>query len=82
MVMFIIGIVGLVIGIVCWLIILVDAFQNEIWKGVVGLLCSLYLLYYAIVEFDHANKWLIVLGYLIGFALGGVGFGGWRPDVT
>lgn len=52
------------IGLVCWLIILIDAFKDEIWKGIVGLLCGLYLLYYAIVEFDHERKWLIVLGWL------------------
>ena len=78
--MFIIGIIGAIIAVVCWLIILIDAFQNEVWKGVVGLLCSLYLLYYAIVEFDHPNKWLVVLGYLLGGVLSGVGFGSWGPD--
>ena len=79
--MFILGIIGAIVCVICWLIILIDAFQNEIWKGVVGLLCSLYLLYYAIVEFDHQNKWLIVLGYLVGAVLSGVGLGNWGPNL-
>ena len=79
--MFIHGIIGAVICVVCWLIILVDAFQDEIWKGIVGILCSLYLLYYAIVEFDHPNKWMIVLGYLVGAVLSGIGFRGLGPAV-
>ncbi|MEO7453263.1 MAG: hypothetical protein ABIV13_00690 [Fimbriimonadales bacterium] len=72
--MLILGVIGAIVGLVCWLIILVDAFQDEIWKGLLGLICGLYLLYYAIVEFEHANKWPIVLGYLLGSALSGIGF--------
>jgi hypothetical protein len=45
----------------CTILILIDMFQDEIWKGIVGILCGLYLLYYGIFEFDHENKWLIVL---------------------
>ena len=53
---------------VCWLIILIDAFKNEIWKGVVGLLCGLYLLYYGFVEFQHEKKSQILMAW-IGFGL-------------
>jgi hypothetical protein len=35
------------------IIVLIDAFEDEIWKGFVGILCGLYLLYYAFVEFEH-----------------------------
>jgi hypothetical protein len=69
----ILAIVGSLISLVCWIIILIAAFKDEIWKGVVGLICGLYLLYYAFVEFDHENKWLIILGALLGTALGVVG---------
>jgi len=48
-------------ALVCWIIILIDAFQDELWKGLLGLFCSLYLLYYAIFDFDHDNKLLILL---------------------
>ena len=53
-------------GIVCWVILLIDAFGDEIWKGILGLLCGLYLLYYGLFEFEHESKWLIVLLYLGG----------------
>ena len=33
------------------------------------------LLYYAIVEFSHDNKWPIVLGWIVGSVLAGYGFG-------
>ncbi|NUQ70306.1 MAG: hypothetical protein HUU17_05730 [Chthonomonadales bacterium] len=55
----------------CWLFILIDAFRDEIWKGVVGLLCGLYLLYYALFEFQHEQKLAIVLLALFG---GGAAF--------
>ena len=62
----------------CSIIILIAAFQDEIWKGVVGLICGLYLLYYAIVEWENPNKWLII-GLAIGLGIIGnvlVGIGG------
>ncbi len=60
------------VSLVCAIIILIDAFQDEVWKGLVGLLCGLYLLYYAIVEFDHPNKWLIIIGWLASGIIGGI----------
>lgn len=57
---------------VCTIIILIAAFKDEIWKGVVGLLCSLYLLYYGLIEFDVPNKWTIVLIWLVCGFLGGL----------
>lgn len=53
-------------GFVCGIIILINAFQDEIWKGVLCLLCGLYGVYYALFEFEHENKWLIVIGALGG----------------
>jgi hypothetical protein len=64
------GIIG-ILSLVCWIIILIDAFKNEVWKGIVGFLCGLYLLYYAVAEFQHEKKWLIVIGWLIGGFVGG-----------
>ena len=48
----------------------IDAFKNEVWKGIVGFLCGLYLLYYAIAEYQAANKWLIVGIWLAGGIIG------------
>jgi hypothetical protein len=59
-------------ALVCWVIILIDAFKNEVWKGIVFFLCGLYALYYTFVEFDHDQKWPIVIGYLLGGAAGTV----------
>jgi hypothetical protein len=73
--MLVLGAMGAVISLVCLVIILIHAFQDEVWKGLVGLLCMLYLVYYAIMEFDHERKWLIVLGWILGAALGGVSVG-------
>lgn len=64
------GFVFLLIGAGCSIFILIAAFRDEIWKGVVGLVCGLYLLYYGIVEFDAPNKWLIVAGAFFGGAIG------------
>ena len=58
-----------VAGLVCTIIILIDAFQDAIWKGIVSFLCGLYFLYYAIAEFEHDNKWLVVLTSLGGSAI-------------
>ena len=73
----VLGYLFIIAGAICSLIILIAAFQDEIWKGLVGLLCGLYLLYYALVEFDHEKKWLIVAGSLLGGGIGGalVGLG-------
>lgn len=67
-------------GLVCTIIILIAAFQDAVWKGLVFLLCGFYALYYMFFEFDHENKWGIVAGALLGgivcaalqFAAGGM----------
>lgn len=66
----ILGAVASVLSFVCWFVILIDAFKKEVWKGVVGLICGLYLLYYAIAEFEHEKKWLIVFLWLLGITFG------------
>ena len=58
-------------GLVGWIIIVIDAFQDEVWKGIASLLCGLYLLYYALFEFEHDNKWMIVLLTVAGSGIAG-----------
>ncbi len=53
-------------GLVCSIMILIEAFKDAVWKGFVCILCGLYFLYYAFVEFDHDKKWSIVAGSLLG----------------
>jgi len=60
------------VSIVCAIIILIEAFKSEVWKGIVSLICGLYMLYFAIVEFQHPNKWLIIMGWLVPSILGGI----------
>lgn len=59
-----------IVGLVCTIIVLIQAFKDSILKGLICLLCGLYYLYYAIFEFKHENKWLIVILSLL---CGGVG---------
>jgi hypothetical protein len=56
-------------GLACTIIILIGAFRDSIWKGLVSFLCGCYLLYYAIFEFDHEYKWGIVAGACFGNAI-------------
>ena len=59
----------------CWLLILIAAFQDELWKGFVSLLCGLYSLYYALFEYEADNKWLIILGWIgLGILAGSLRF--------
>lgn len=61
-----VAIVFALAGIVGSIIILIEAFKDEIWKGVLCLLCGLYFLYYALFDFEHDKKWPIVLLALLG----------------
>ena len=63
------AVVAAVDGLICSFIILVDAFQDEVWKGLVSLFCALYFLYYMLFEFEHDNKWQLVIGSLAGSAI-------------
>ena len=55
---------------VCGIIILIAAFQDAIWKGIVGFFCGFYLLYFMFFEFEHEKKGLIIAGNLLGGILG------------
>jgi hypothetical protein len=59
-------------GLICWIIILVDAFKDALWKGFLSFCCYFYFLYYAFIEFDHEKKWPIVLGAIFLQVLGSV----------
>lgn len=60
------GVLAGLAGFGATIFILVQAFMDEVWKGVLGLLCGLYLLYFAIFDWDHEWKWPIVLLSLFG----------------
>jgi len=71
--MVVLATLGAIMSLVCLVIILIQAFQDEVWKGLLGLLCMFYLVYFAILEFEHERKWLIVAGWLGGAVLSGLG---------
>lgn len=56
----------------CGIIILIDAFKNEVWKGLLCLFCGFYTLYYAFVEFNHEKKWTIIGCWLGAGILGAI----------
>ncbi|MCS5643071.1 MAG: hypothetical protein NZ807_07380 [Dehalococcoidia bacterium] len=65
--LFLWGVMGLLelISAICLIIILISAFQDEVWKGLLCIFsCGLYWLYYALLEFQHEKKGLILVGVL------------------
>lgn len=70
-VLLVLSLVFSILGAVCSIIILIDAFKSAIWKGLVSILCGFYFIYYALAEFKHEKKWLIVAGSLLGGGIGG-----------
>jgi uncharacterized membrane protein YhaH (DUF805 family) len=66
------SVVFAVAALICTIIVLIDAFQDSVLKGLLCLLCGLYYIYYALFEFDHDRKWLIVIGSLLGGGVSGL----------
>lgn len=56
-------------GLICWIVILVHAFQDEFWKGLLFFLCCFYAFYYGLIEFDHQYKWPLVIGMIGGHGI-------------
>ena len=77
----VLGYLFILAAFVCQIIILIDAFKNEVWKGILGFFCGLYLLYYAFTEYQAPNKWMIV-GIWIGCAVVGGGLVGFSAMST
>lgn len=53
------------IALFCHVVVLINAFMDVWWKGLLGLLCGLYLLYWAIVEYKSTAKWSLLALWLI-----------------
>lgn len=62
---------ALIASLICSILILIDAFQDETWKGIVGIFCTPYLLYYAVFEYEHDYKWPIIIGAFGGGSIAG-----------
>ena len=72
--MVMVGIGGIcsIVALVCSIIVLIHAFQNQVWKGVLGLFCGIYLLIYGFTEFESDKKGLILAGILGAGILGSI----------
>lgn len=58
-------------SIYAWVIIMIEAFRDAVWKGVLFLVCGLYALYYAIFDFEHDNKAILLILSLGGSSITG-----------
>jgi hypothetical protein len=65
-----VGIVFLVAGLACTFSIIADAFENELWMGLMCLVFWPYMLWYAVAEYDHEKKWVMVGLWLFGSSVG------------
>ena len=52
----------------CTIVILIEMFSDEVWKGILGLVFGPYIAYYALFEFDHDYKWPVFLVWVFGGA--------------
>lgn len=84
MVMVVIGGICSIVALVCSIIVLIHAFQNTVWKGVLGLFCGIYLLIYGFTEFESDKKGLILAGMLGAGILGSLltNFGGMQLGLS
>jgi len=42
---------------IAFVMIVIAAFEDEVWKGIVGFLFPLYLMYWAFAEYYDEGKW-------------------------
>jgi hypothetical protein len=56
-------------AVVCWLFVLAHAFQRGLGTGVMVLLIPIYNLVYAVTQFEHRRKGLILAGAIGGFVV-------------
>ncbi len=68
--LFIIGLVLAIAAAVCGIIILVNAFSEDVTQGLLCLCIPFYVLYYAFARFESDNKGLIIGIWLGGGILG------------
>lgn len=60
-----IGAVFGLVSLVAMIYILIAAFKESLLKGFIGLLCGLYLLWFAVFDFEDKNKWSWVGAWII-----------------
>jgi uncharacterized membrane protein HdeD (DUF308 family) len=66
----VLGLLLQLLAVVCFVPVLVHAFQRSIGTGVIVLCLPFYTLYYAFSQFEHRRKGLVLAGWLGAFVLG------------
>jgi hypothetical protein len=67
------GCILLLIAVICQIMVLVKLFQTEgAGKGILGLICGLYLLIWGFMNASKLNLMTLMMGWLIGGILGGI----------
>lgn len=56
-------------AVVCWVLIFAHAFRRSLGTGVMVLLIPIYNVVYAVTQFEHRRKGLILAGALGGLVL-------------
>jgi hypothetical protein len=73
MVLIVLGCILILIGIICQLMVLVKLFQTEgAGKGILGLICNIYLLIWGFMNASRLNLMKLMLGWIIFVILGAI----------
>ena len=49
-------------GFICWLILLIEAFKDSVLKGILGLFCQIYMVWFGLVESKNENRiWMTIV---------------------
>lgn len=59
-------------GFACFVAIWIEMFKDEMWKGLVGILCFFYTICYVIAESESDHKWLLLAGIIVLPGIGAV----------
>lgn len=71
MILIVLGCILILIGIICQLMVLVKLFQTEgAGKGILGLICNIYLLIWGFMNAARLNLMKLMLGWIIFVILG------------
>ena len=68
----IIGLVCVLAALVCHIIILIGAFQEDVTQGLLCLCVPFYILYFAFARYENEKKGLIIAIWLGGAIIGNI----------
>jgi len=70
--LFAIGAICSLASLVCWVVILIAAFQEEVIQGILCFCVPFYILYYALARYQGDKKGLLIAVGLGGGIVGGI----------